>query len=547
MPPKSSRPIKSNANKLDKTKKNLIGAKGQIFNNLDIINDFLKASVSSNINVKVGHIIASLIEHTTNSLLHDGEENLAISHHNEQKKNSDITIYRTTAYMGKSHNSKINAYLRGPIYEPLEKCLVDSQQDWLSSIDRKHLRATSGINQRGIVFLEQDTFLTINDALELSNINDHSEKIKKQFDKIEKKFKDAKKTLNKENVDTVEKFLKNLKAREKEKGIIHFYSALLEMRTEIRIMNKMPVYDCNIAVHLIKLRNFEGSVLTVKDVFNDICYSSEQDLNKSHLYLDRIEPIDIFEKIDVKEEELKFKRQLNTALKINPTNIESFKQNCIVAKTWRRRLKTGDHWYIKINEKFKNGIYLNRLEELKAKNIAKDTPINYFLMIEFYGDNRASVLRKKDDISISSIYSPCLLNFEYKMSVKHLGDAAKNPDEFLIYKNVRNIREFEDDTIGMEFYPKRETKFNVNFENIKIGNEKGKKDAEFKLELNSSILESQQLSQMDKLIERITSIDPELANNLSEDDAPFINNESEENDEDHENLRKSKPDTNDEV
>jgi len=302
--------------------------------------------------------------------------------------------------MARSHNSKIKAYLRWPIYESLPKCLVDSQQDWLSSDDRKHFKATTGINEQGIVFLEQDTFLTIGDAIELAG-HEYSDKIKKQFDKIEKKFKSKLKNTDLEK-NTAEEFLKKLKTREKEKGMVHFYSGLLEMETEIRIMNKMPVYDCNIAVRLVKLRSLEGNVVTVKDVFNDIYYS-EETLNKNHLYLDRIEPVDIFQKTIPKEGELKFKRQLNTSLRINPTNIESFKQNCIVVKTWRKRLKTGDHWYVKINEKFRNGIYLNRLEELKNNNTPQDTLINYFLIIEFYGDNRASVLRKKDEISISSI------------------------------------------------------------------------------------------------------------------------------------------------
>jgi len=71
MPPKSSQPIKSNADKLNKAKYHLGKTDGSIFNNLDVINDFLKRAVSSNTNVKIGHSIASLVEHITNSLLHD--------------------------------------------------------------------------------------------------------------------------------------------------------------------------------------------------------------------------------------------------------------------------------------------------------------------------------------------------------------------------------------------------------------------------------------------------------------------------------------------
>jgi hypothetical protein len=86
----------------------------------------------------------------------------------------------------------------------------------------------------------------------------------------------------------------------------------------------------------------------------------------------------------------------------------------------------GAHWYIKIKEKFRDGIYLNRLQKLKANKVSLDLPINHFLVVEFYGDNRASVFRNSDNQTISSLYSPCILNFEYKMQITHLSDVKKN-------------------------------------------------------------------------------------------------------------------------
>jgi len=41
------------------------------------------------------------------------------------------------------------------------------------------------------------------------------------------------------------------------------------------------------------------------------------------------------------------------------------------------------------------------------------------------------------------------------MSLQHLADPYKNPDDFLCYTNLRKLHELEDEPIEMEFYPKR--------------------------------------------------------------------------------------------
>jgi hypothetical protein len=195
-------------------------------------------------------------------------------------------------------------------------------------------------------------------------------------------------------------------------------------------------------------------------------------------------------------------------------------------------MPSGAHWYIKIKKKFRDGIYLNRLQELKTNKVSLDLPINHFLVVEFYGHNRASIFRNSDNQTISSLYSPCILNFEYKMQITHLSN-GKESDELLCYTKIKKTKEFEDESIGVDFYPKREGKFNIDIEDIMIGEDKGKKNPHFKLELNSFILENQQISQFESILKRMVKIEPEIASTMSKDDIPFMKKE---------NLRKPKED-----
>jgi len=78
----------------------------------------------------------------------------------------------------------------------------------------------------------------------------------------------------------------------------------------------------------------------------------------------------------------------------------------------------------------------------------------------------------------------------------------------------------------MDFYPTREEKFNINFDDIKIGDEKNKKNAKYKLEMNASILENQTLSKFDEMINRISKVNPTEAETITPDDLNFFSNQT---------------------
>jgi hypothetical protein len=154
--------------KLHKVKKLVEESTGSIFSreNLDKINDLMKTAISSNSQFKIGHLIAEIGEHTVDSILHNG--------------NSEVIIIRTNVFIRESHNKKIKSYLNGRTYEKFKKQLVQSQRDWMEPVNIKELQATTGVNQRGIAFLDKDTVLTLEDVVELNNHKKHEKKIKEQ-------------------------------------------------------------------------------------------------------------------------------------------------------------------------------------------------------------------------------------------------------------------------------------------------------------------------------------------------------------------------------
>ena len=331
-----------------------------------------------------------------------------------------------------------------------------------------------------------------------------------------------KKETQSEILEELSKNLKSLKSRKDEKPDNKYYSALLSTKTELKLMNRMPVYDLNVIVHLVKFKNFDSRVTTVKELIKDLKASTAEEIRNKR-YLERIKQKDI--KQELESEEFKFSRQLVTSLNLNITNLESFQKNCILVNSWRRTIPTGGHWYITFNEKFRDGIYLNKFHELVEDKIDMDTPMNSFLLIEYFGDNRASVFREADEQTISSVYSPCYISYEMKLNITHVSN-IKSPDEILCYSKLKKSDEFEDESLQMDFYPNREEKFNINFDDIKIGDEKNKKGAKYRLEMNASILENQNLSKFDDMIQRLSKIDPTEAETMTPDDLNFFSNQT---------------------
>lgn len=57
------------------------------------------------------------------------------------------------------------------------------------------------------------------------------------------------------------------------------------------------------------------------------------------------------------------------------------------------------------------------------------------------------------------------------MQITHLR-AVKQSNTLVCYTKIKKTKEFDDEALGLEFYPKRDIKFNVDIEDITIREEK---------------------------------------------------------------------------
>lgn len=518
--PKGPKITPSNEGDINNIKKKASSLKGEINNpkNLEIMGEVVKTLARSHRSVALGHVIATLIDFTNKNLMHsdnDSDTNpLSLVHHNETISGERIWITKTHAYIGGQYKRKLKSLVSGPLHTVNKKILADSRMDFLDPKYRKDLKGITGVNQRTTMFLKTRTFLTLKDMKELISVDnkEYGNKIKNQNKiRLEKKDFD----------ELVKERLKNYQRNDTLlNSEITIRAGLLSTKTQLKIANRLPLYDSHIMIHLVYLKHMNECVTVEKLV---------ERIKSEYVLKNRIGNIkmanELIEVIDSKE--VDFSTQLITQLNIRPVETSSFKEHCTIAKTWMRKLPSNGLWEFNLKERHTEGVSINQLEkirsELKDEN-DKNMPLSFFFIVEFFGDRRGSITRLEDNESISGVYTPCALNFDFKLEIKHLSKNEMDKiDEIMNFNEIRGVKEFDDKSLAEEFYPTRIGDFNISYKDICIYNrEKDKdKDKKYKLDVSNSILDSEQTSLFEKLIEQAKKIDPELGNQFTPDDMPF--------------------------
>lgn len=530
----------SNPDKLAKTLKNVENISDKLGKGKrgEALGNAIEALLDSYKKVKHGNTILSLATHLKDAIVHDGERHIAVS--SESKSKDLCNIYRTEIHIGKGHNRKINSYLNGPTYEVFEKVILKTSSDFLESKKRKDLKSICGANQRNFTFFDSDSFLCIADIKEMTSYNDkHYQTLKKQYREMIDNLdlsEVAESLVDEKSKPVVGEFVKKFNGKEIKKKYVKYYAGLLSTRQKIKIINRMPVYNLSIIIHLVRFNSYSepNCVSSIDDLMREITNVSRPGQN---LFLERLSPENV--KKVTKSANSNLQQQIVTTLNVNLTGLESFKQHCTVLNSWKRELESGDQWNITLNHNFKNGVYLNKLYEIN-QHVHKNAPLTDFFVLETYGDQRAGLFRKEDAESFFNVYSPCMFQYDYELSYKHLSESTTQ-DEIVCYQTASKNREFEDETYGSHWYPDRQQELNVNFEDIDIDNNNTK--SKFKLEMNANILENQNSDRFENFMKKIAKIDPEAANTMSEDDRQFIGKETldEEKEDQETGLRGSNP------
>ena len=498
--------------------------------NLKRFSRLADALLKSNSQYKFGSVFFTLASALAENVVNDKHSHVPLGHYNEKdKSNNQITITKTFAHMGRPYSRKLRSYIDGPVHDKFTKLLLDTRQDFKDPKYKVCLNSYAGVNQRNYTFLDSRTYLSMQDINILTNFQEsHHDLLEKEYLRL---LKQLKKTFTEsENGELLNKIARNRLKSRSDNRVIKHYAALLGQKTQIKIYNRIPVYDVHAMVHLVRFNSYESrDMTTIDDLLEDIQWRFQSSLDtEQKQWLSRIPSEKV--KKQTRSKTTKFSQQLHTTLDVNVRELESFKKNCTVVKSWARKIPSGGIWEFNLREKFSDGIYLNKVHELNSMKIKADTPVNHFYMIEYYGDRRASVFRNVDKSTFPGVYSPVMVGYDVKFEIEHLSKVSSQ-DEIASYEEVFKSKEFLDDSLSLEFYPDRGEYLNVDIDNVSIGNpeeNKSKKNPEFRLELNSSILENQNLSQIESMMKRIALVDKVAADALSEDDIPFMGKNSSE-------------------
>lgn len=548
-PPRSPKMSKSGVSQinefdLNNLKKKLTSSNKDIHNGYvrTLLEEFSKCIFDSKNQYRIGNIFLTVAEAAVNSLVNAPGKDVPIVHYNSSNNSLDNTqteYFKTVVRIGKSYNSKIKAYLNGPTYEKFTKKICNTKEDYLETVYKKQLMSSSGVNQRNYTFLDCDCFLSIGDVLNFIN---YDEEVYPKLDTMYKglieiiKQNATNTTKVDETVETLLKMGNRMKARALKRPeeanvnnkMIRHFAAILNQKLNLKIYSRIPVYDTHAIIRLVRFKNVDSKESPNLDtLLQNLIWEENYKFNQN--WGEKIHAKSIKKQIEPKLD-ARFSKQLHTTLDVDLAHLESFTNACEIVKTWYRRMPAGATWDFEIKERFKNGIYLNKIYELIGKdnkNNFLDTPVSYFIMIEFYGDNRASVRRNSDGETFESIYSPIEIGYDFQFQIEHLAHTSSQ-DEILNYEKTTKLKEFDDLKLGLQYYPRRQERLNIDDTNVKIGDKNP--DGQFTLLFTKSILENQQLSILEELQKNLSG--DKKAFRINEDDIPYMDNSTLNEDED---------------
>ena len=581
--PKDKNPTPANQKRIQKILEQVENLKGNVsdHNNIETISELVKTLVTSHRSILIGNLFATALEYTTRNLLHSEEESLTMIHQNDGT-GGPISIQKTYAHIGGRYSKKLRSFLSGPLHTVHKKVLKDSKEDYMEPDFRKDLKAYCGANQRGVFFFGPATFLTLNDIKELCSVSEEAKKLgeryknsyknsnnpkdSKAIEVLEKcflkvleqqksndasygelkiKFKEVMDNIVKQRFfETIEKKLKTetyidafpdladldkkpktekiIKPKKREtKKTVKVKAALLSAKFQVRIGSRIPTYDTHVILHLAYLK--ENRTVDTVNRLVDHCIG-HQFFGVKETFLQRLEMDEIIEMKRGRKVEVGY--QVITQLNSNILDTEAFKDKCGIAKSWKRKIPSNGLWEFTLKERFTKGIDLNKLLDLLIEGEDKHKPASFFFIMEYFGDRRGSITRTLDNENIMGIYTPCSLNIDFKTEIKHISrNEVDKTDEVLVFNEITEVKEFEDETLAEDFYPTRTGNFNINFEDIaldKVSKEKGNKP-KFILETEDSLVKQQEQSLFSKLLQQARIIDPDIERTFTTDDIPFTN------------------------
>lgn len=407
---------------------------------------------------------------------------------------NEAVYYKTYAQVGRRPSSKITKIRDGAFVDRITRLTSSSDRDYLNHKERKQLNFTSGFNEKGFSFLMNDTFFSVKDYYNLLNID---KTYKKELEQVQDGRKDI-------------------------------FACVLKTKHQFKIKNLMDYHTNHVKIHLIKILDLETDV---EDLVKEITHNSKSINQGGKLPIDQ-------QYTDPKLLPGKqFSINFTTALSCNLTLSSRFKERAKIVKSWSRTISPGSIWEFNLQHYLGKGININRLYDIQSradqnaildhraksfidlqlfvegidetknrtqeviseftktptKRKLSEHPTGYIFCLEYVGDRRASVKSKDNDIY--SGYSPCNFNIEFDTEIQFLAN-QDDSEKVIVYKNIVQEKEFDDDSLLPDiFYPTRQPKFHIPYEDLFGKTKKG-----FKLILDPSLKSTADFSPLLRLL-----------------------------------------------
>lgn len=450
-------------------------------------------------------------------------------------------ITRIHFSIGYHSGSKLKKLKSSPFHQSQTVMLEDTESDRIDHKHRQVLTSAIGFNEKAFDILGSATYLNVNDIRVLAEGNNknndnqietsikkslnYQKEILKALELLYSKHKNVEvqdllnDVVNSTNTDNFSNSTEEIKPQKdypkvkfnrvhKNKKLLSTdnFLTITKVSTKLKIKNLLPDFQCNIKLHLCKIKNpFTSDKLNVTP-----------DGIPSMIITDYPERV-FSESCTEFSTGYDFKTTMKTHLNLNLVTSSNFNRHVQVVKTWCRTLTENSQFYFHLTEHLGDGICLEDLYRncLNESSIEKKIPVGHFFVVEYFGDPRATITRKKDG-DVFNGYSPVKINYRLEHSVSFIVN-QNDLDKPVVLKKVRTGDSFVSEDLSKQFYPDRESKFHVPYEDIDILSTS--KDNHYTLNLSND-LENDTL--VSKFVSSLNNLGVDDLKNFTEDDVDFL-------------------------
>ena len=435
-----------------------------------------------------------------NNILTGGKSDSVVT----ANRNTSIRNNKTTtkfAYvqingMPKGRFSKVPAFHRRN-----SVMLMNTETDFVTEDKRLQLCKGVGLNQKSILFLNRESYLTYDDVKSIVDYDNNVKFFKKKQASEASRLSDKNDKLRIRNAD----FITN-------KTIS---SVVNRLSTKLSITNDGKAYTTYINVHICMLRDPKNASI-LEEMVRDIERHTLEPSRKSLKVQDIIR-----NSYDIKRRLWPdFMQQMLVSPKSNVMKTEAIKNNLTVVRTLRRSLGPSDRLKIKINQNFTRGVNLNLMGDVMNGEL----PFGCFIIIESVGQDNA-IIQDRETLVRRSGTAPHELRLTMETKLHYICSDI-TPDVPITIVDQEEIDDFEDPSISEEWFPDRTSEFNVDYKNIDMdgNNIKSKYKLQYDTETAVVVQSSPDVDNINKYLKNI-DLGSEIED-FNEDDLSVIGKNS---------------------